>query len=213
MASLVPTIPTQNNVLQTIQENSRKTREGCRYTEEERRVIGKYKKEYRKLTTREARAELFQTKILVDIFNFWDSRQMEVGGDVGNSRIKVFLCDIYVQEHTDELIRQDLGQWIKNNWRAERIIRSEGSGRRKSAVDLVWATMKGRVRAEQKRMWEAQHTGPGEPGLPSDNFSFTQRTAAAKKVLDELGEDDRAAIEKMLIDREKPEVEPEIKQE
>lgn len=91
MALLLPTIPTQNNVSQIIEENSRKTRKGCRYTEEERRVIGKYKKEYRKLTTREARAHLFQTKILVDIFNFWDSPQLEVGGEAGKSRIKVFI--------------------------------------------------------------------------------------------------------------------------
>jgi len=89
MASVLPSLPSQNSILQTIQEKARKTRKECQYTEEERTVIGKYKSEYRKLTTRDGRADLFKTKILVDIFNYWDNRQEDLQEEATNTRIKV----------------------------------------------------------------------------------------------------------------------------
>jgi hypothetical protein len=101
MASLLTTIPTQNGALETLQERlerleerSRKPRKESKYTREERAVIGKFKKEYRRLTTREGRADLFQTKILPAIFNYWDIHEIDVNGEVGDNRIKV--CKRYV---------------------------------------------------------------------------------------------------------------------
>lgn len=49
----------------------RKPRKDALYSREELSVISKHKEEYRQQTTRELRAHLIKTKILVDIFNFW----------------------------------------------------------------------------------------------------------------------------------------------
>jgi len=58
MAHLIPT--------------TKKPRRGALYTREEIKVISKYKDEYKDQTTRALRAHVFRTKILVDIFNYWD---------------------------------------------------------------------------------------------------------------------------------------------
>jgi hypothetical protein len=50
---------------------SRQPRKDALYTRQEMQIIGKYKEEYRQLTTRELRANLFKTKILVDLYNYW----------------------------------------------------------------------------------------------------------------------------------------------
>jgi hypothetical protein len=110
------------------------------------------------------------------------------------------------------VIRQDLGEWIKNNWRAERIIRSAGTGRKKSAVDIVCDTMDGQVRAELQRMWDGQQNAEDAPGPMPSVFTFTKRTTAAKKVLAELGDNEKAAI-KTILSTKQPELAPDIKQE
>jgi hypothetical protein len=89
MASSLPAIPTPNIILQTIQQNTRKTQKECQYTREERGVLVKYKEAYRKLTTTQQRADLFQMKILVDIFNYWDSRKEDLGEAAAHRRIRV----------------------------------------------------------------------------------------------------------------------------
>lgn len=103
MAPLLSPTPTPNIALQLIQANTRKTRKECQYSREERGVINKYKQEYRDLTTTRERANLFQTKILVDIFNFWDSRKEDLADEAGQRRIKVRIhChrnSIYGQGH------------------------------------------------------------------------------------------------------------------
>jgi hypothetical protein len=58
-------------VLQKIRDQAGKTRKGCQYTNEEKAILGKYKEEYRALTTHEDRDLLLRNKILVDIFNHW----------------------------------------------------------------------------------------------------------------------------------------------
>jgi hypothetical protein len=50
---------------------ARRPRKDALYGREELGVINKYKEEYRQQTTRELRANVFKTKILVDLFNFW----------------------------------------------------------------------------------------------------------------------------------------------
>jgi hypothetical protein len=60
MAHLIPT--------------TRQPRRGARYSREEIVVISKYKAEYKDQTTRALRANVLRTKILVDIFNYWDEQ-------------------------------------------------------------------------------------------------------------------------------------------
>jgi hypothetical protein len=115
--------------------------------------------------------------------------------------------------HANGMVRQDLGQWVKNNWRAERIMRTTDDGRKKSNVDFAWATMPDRVDAVLLEMWEARADVAGESELTFSAFSFQQRNAAAKKLIDRLGDDEKAALEKMVETQEMPEVSPEVKQE
>lgn len=49
----------------------RKARKDALYSRDKLNVISKYKEEYRQQTTHEMRGQVFKTKILVDIFNFW----------------------------------------------------------------------------------------------------------------------------------------------
>jgi len=101
---------------------------------------------------------------------------------------------------------------VRNNWRAEKIVRGVESGRKKSGVDTVWDTMKVRVEAELRAMWDAHCVEAEELELTFSAFAFQQRTAAAKKVLNELGDEDRVAIESRLTAK-KPELTAQIKQQ
>jgi hypothetical protein len=87
MAAITDDIPT----LPRIQETFQKGRKDCKYTVEERKVIGKYKNEYKKATNRAERAMLMKNKILVDIFNYWYSQGLELDEGESEKRIKVFV--------------------------------------------------------------------------------------------------------------------------
>lgn len=57
----------------------RKPRRDCIYSAAERAVLRPYRDIYRAQTTKEKRAEIFSSKILPDMFNFWSERGEEVG--------------------------------------------------------------------------------------------------------------------------------------
>ena len=56
----------------------RKPRRDCVYSAAERAVIRPYRDIYRAQTTKEKRAEIFTSKILPDMFNYWNERGEEV---------------------------------------------------------------------------------------------------------------------------------------
>jgi hypothetical protein len=53
---------------------TKQPRRGALYSREEILVIAKHKADYKDQTTRALRAHVLRNKILVDIFNYWDSR-------------------------------------------------------------------------------------------------------------------------------------------
>lgn len=64
----------------------------CRYSDEEKEVLNKYRDEYRKKTTTDERHNLLRSHILVDIFNFWYKEgkvTTEIGEVKFSQRIKV----------------------------------------------------------------------------------------------------------------------------
>ncbi len=73
-------------------QKQRKKRIDCQYTAAERQVMEKYKHEYRSQPTRKLRAQVFRSKILVDMFNHWHCNN-DAPKDAGdsNERIKVLL--------------------------------------------------------------------------------------------------------------------------
>jgi hypothetical protein len=71
-------------------QNSRRPRKDALYSQEEIEVIGKYKGEYKQQTTRELRAHIIKTKILVDLFNFWlEQGRAPTNEEESTTRIKV----------------------------------------------------------------------------------------------------------------------------
>jgi hypothetical protein len=62
----------------------------CTYTLEERKVINPYKMDYRSQTTSALRKQIFRTKILPTIFNYWrDNGRSPENDEVSAGRIKV----------------------------------------------------------------------------------------------------------------------------
>jgi hypothetical protein len=53
----------------------RRPRKDAHYSRDEINILNKFKEEYRQQTTRELRAHVFKTKVLVDMFNFWLDRE------------------------------------------------------------------------------------------------------------------------------------------
>jgi hypothetical protein len=53
--------------------NVKKARKDCQYTAEERKVLHKFKEEYRSQVTSDARGHVFRSKILPAIFNYWSN--------------------------------------------------------------------------------------------------------------------------------------------
>ena len=51
---------------------ARKLRKDAFYSPAERTILNKYKQEYRMQPTRELRGNVLRTKILPDLFNYWD---------------------------------------------------------------------------------------------------------------------------------------------
>jgi hypothetical protein len=50
---------------------AKQPRKDAKYSADEIAVMNKYKEEYREQTSREMRAHVLKTKILVDLFNHW----------------------------------------------------------------------------------------------------------------------------------------------
>ena len=68
----------------------RKPRKDSHLSAEERNVIVKYKDEYRSQPTRELRGDIFRSKILVDMFNHWQSHGLDPTDEAeAQHRIKV----------------------------------------------------------------------------------------------------------------------------
>jgi hypothetical protein len=68
---------------------TRRPRRDCRYSAEEMKVLNQHKHTYRSQPTRELRGEIFRNRILVDMFNYWQSKGLEPDEDEVKSRIKV----------------------------------------------------------------------------------------------------------------------------
>lgn len=70
---------TSESVEQTLEAllRRKKTRiNTAAYSKEERKVLDEYKEEYQLQTTRHLRAQVFRSKILVGIYNYWKDNDM-----------------------------------------------------------------------------------------------------------------------------------------
>jgi hypothetical protein len=77
---------------------AKKPRRGAFYSREEITVLSKYKEEYKDQTTKPLRANVLRTKILVDIFNYWDVQgTLPLEEGQCGERVKVNNMQLYPQ--------------------------------------------------------------------------------------------------------------------
>jgi hypothetical protein len=79
--------------LATTEPNPRGPRKHSRYSDDEIKVLQKYKDRYKKASTTEERNDLLRNYILVDIFNFWydkGSVTTDISEEDFAARIKVY---------------------------------------------------------------------------------------------------------------------------
>jgi hypothetical protein len=80
--------------MSSINPKARRPRKDALYGRSELQVMNKHKEEYRQQTTRELRANVFKTKILVDLFNFWlEQGRAPVTEEDSVNRMKVSLIN------------------------------------------------------------------------------------------------------------------------
>ncbi|KAF8816594.1 hypothetical protein BYT27DRAFT_7248032 [Phlegmacium glaucopus] len=170
--------PLQAALLESITKKIRKPRKESQYTPEEKKVLGKYKEEYRRKINTDERYDLFRQHILVDIFNHWYSKG-------------VVSADISEGEASERI--KKLSRWITNNWRSYHTVRKiAATAWKKSQIDIVWREMEDKVVEVVNAM--VAEDGRTEPATQDEIFKY--RTAAARKVLDNLSADKKALIDK-----------------
>jgi hypothetical protein len=71
MATSMPTPPPTQEPVQ----KARKVRKDCKYSPEERAVFDRHKAAYMATTTHQERDFLLRTKLLLDLHNYWRSKE------------------------------------------------------------------------------------------------------------------------------------------
>ena len=85
-------LPIRDVFHKAVEKKARAPRKDSRYSTDEKKVLEKYKHEYRKTTTPEERYDLLRNRILVDIFNYWYEKgevTPEIGEIALSERIRV----------------------------------------------------------------------------------------------------------------------------
>ena len=175
----------------------RKTRKDARYSRDEVKVMEKYKVEYKDQTTKALRAEVLRTKILVDIFNYWDKvGNLPADDNACVDRVKVsYIGRSGILPLSTKLIVQELAAWIRNNWRPVANITQSNPHLRVRAIDLVWEIRTDEVEEELKILLDVEELDNKDPRC------FQQRNAAAKVVLEKMSVEDRAELDQLVETR------------
>ncbi|KAF8810541.1 hypothetical protein BYT27DRAFT_7209334 [Phlegmacium glaucopus] len=147
-----------------------------RYTQVEKEIIGKYKEEYRLLTTRELQGQLMRERILPVIFNYWN--------DQGNGPMN---------EEDWRSRQQALATWIQNNWRPmATTMEQKATVIRVNALDVLWDEHRDLAEKELKGILNMTSVN-GE-----QQRSFEQRTHACKCVLDRMSSQEHVVFDGLM---------------
>ncbi|KAJ3561765.1 hypothetical protein NP233_g9994 [Leucocoprinus birnbaumii] len=153
-------------------------RSGCLYSVEERKIISKWKTEYKAAPSKEVQAHLFKDKILPAIFNFWTKDGSEpIIGECMDVRVKT------------------LARWIANNWQPD-TKESRGVTIRThiTYIDIVCRDRMDAVLTKMMQLCD------GECPEPGSVERFTLRTKAAKLAYDHMSADEKATIDKAVAE-------------
>lgn len=85
--------------------------------------------------------------------------------------------------------------WVRNNWRPYSTTLESKPNIKVNAINVVWQTQKGAVEEKIKEILGVTDLDTNDPRY------FQQRTAAAKRVLDDMTEQERTAIHLIVEDR------------
>ena len=88
------------STLAVIQHQSNESRQGCRYSKEERAILSKYKEEYKAKTTPEGREQVLKQKVFVDIFNYWFSKEGTMPSEEESKKRVTVFCLIHIRRCT-----------------------------------------------------------------------------------------------------------------
>lgn len=87
------------------------------YTKEERKVLDEFKEEYQLQTTRHLRAQVFRSKILVGIYNYWKDNGMVPQTDEESLNRIMVVIFLKLKNILFYCLPQKLSAWLSNNWR------------------------------------------------------------------------------------------------
>ncbi|KAF8800764.1 hypothetical protein BYT27DRAFT_7116722 [Phlegmacium glaucopus] len=104
--------------------NNRRHRRDCKYTAEERKVMELHKETFRTQTTKPGHLHILRTKILPDIFNYWEGT-----GNTPKMKRRVVSAS-----------RQDLSAWLSNNWRPRHMLARKMPTNKIKRSELIWKT-------------------------------------------------------------------------
>jgi hypothetical protein len=97
---------------------------------------------------------------------------------------------------TDSLVLlKELAVWVRNNWRPYSTVAESKVNLRVNAIDVVWETRKAAVEEKIKEILQVEDLEDNQAGY------FQQRTAATKRVLEEMTEQGRHAVNRIVEDR------------
>lgn len=85
--------------------------------------------------------------------------------------------------------------WVRNNWRPIEVAAEQKTNIRVTAIDVVWQEKREEVLEVMKRRLDATELNTASPGY------FQQRVPAAKEVLDNMNERERAQIQALVAQR------------
>lgn len=169
----------------------KKTRAPCQYTEQERQLLEPFREIYRSESNRDVRKHIWRSKILTAMFNHWtDNARIQISEEEFHRRVAVSFAAAHVMMII--LTYQVLAKWVANNWRPYSTEKAAKGIMRTTYIDVLWRERKDDVMNELKRMLGVTDFDKG------DQRVFMQRTAAAKRVYEQMNEQEKQEINKLV---------------
>ncbi|KAF8814119.1 hypothetical protein BYT27DRAFT_7250340 [Phlegmacium glaucopus] len=152
--------------------NDRQHRKDCKYTAEERKVMGPYKESFRTQTTKAGHLQILRTDILPAIFNYWVNN--------GNTP---------KDDNDSRLCVKELTTWLSNNWRPQHMLARNKPTSKIKKSEVIWKIQQDLVLAEIANMLGLEEANTTTPGW------FAKRLPAIANMLERMTPEGMAALD------------------